>query len=54
MLVYIKMPTIVDILTIISMINKLSESLKVRNVFIFQHSYINSFYEQLKFYAQLS
>ena len=44
------MPTIVSILTFISMINTTSESLKAKNVSIFQHF---SFYEQLKFYAQL-
>ena len=47
----VKMPTIVDILTFISMINKMSETLKARKVFIFQHF---SFYEQLQFRAQLS
>ena len=41
---------IVGILTIISMINETSESLKARKFFIFQHF---SFYEQLKFRAQL-
>ena len=45
------MPTIVGILTFISMINKTSESSKERQIFIFQHF---SFYEQLKFHAQLS
>ena len=51
MLINVKMPTIVGILSFISMINTPSESLKTRKVFIFQHF---SFYEQLKFYAQLS
>ena len=51
MLINIKMPTIVGILTFISMINNPSESLKARKIFIFQHF---SFYEQLKFRAQLS
>ena len=51
MLINVKMPTIVGILTFISMINTTSESLKVRKVFIFQHF---SFPGQLKFHAQLS
>ena len=42
---------IVDILTSISRINTSSESLKAQNTYLFQHV---SFYEQLKFYAQLS
>ena len=50
-LINVKMPTIVGILTFISMINKTSESLKARKACIFQHY---SFYEQLKFDAQLS
>ena len=50
-LINVKMPTIVGILTFVSMINETSESLKARKVFIFQHF---SFYEQLKFSAQLS
>ena len=37
MLLIVKMPTNVVILTIISMINKTSESLKAGKVFIFQH-----------------
>ena len=37
MLINIKMPIIVDILTFVSMINTTSESLKPRKVFIFQH-----------------
>ena len=41
----------VKMATFISMINTISESFKARKVFIFQHF---SFYEQLKFYAQLS
>ena len=45
------MPTIVDILTIICIINTAFESLKARKVFIFQYF---SFYEQIKFHAQLS
>ena len=48
-LVNVKMPTTVGILTIISMMNKTSESLKARTVFIFQHF---SFYEKLKFHTQ--
>ena len=49
----VKMPTIVDILTFISMINTIHvfESLKAIKVLIFQ--YIR-FYEQLKIHAQLS
>ena len=45
------MPTIVDILTFMSMINSTSERLKARNFFICRYF---SFYEQLKFWAQLS
>ena len=51
MLINIKMPTIVGILTFISMINASSDSLKARIVLIFQQF---SFYEQLNFHAQLS
>ena len=47
LLINVKMPTIVGILTFI-MINKTSEGLKARKVFIFQHF---SFHEQLKFCA---
>ena len=47
----VKMPTIVVILTFISMINTTSERLKARNFFICQYL---SVYEQLKFLAQLS
>ena len=50
LLINIQMPTIVDILTFLSMINTSLDSLKAK-VFIFQHL---GFYEQLKFYAQLS
>ena len=46
------MPTIVGILTFISMINTPSERLKEINVFIICQYF--SFYEQLKFRAQLS
>ena len=45
------MPTIVGILTFISIIDTISEGLKARNFFICQHF---SLYEQLKFRAQLS
>ena len=51
MLINVRMPTIVGILTFISMINTTSESFEARNVIIFKHF---SFYDQLKFYAQLS
>ena len=51
MLINVKMPTIDVILTFISMINAKSERLKARNFFILWHY---SFYEQLKFHAQLS
>ena len=43
MLIIVKMPTIVGILTIISMINTTPESLKARKVCNFQHF---RFYEQ--------
>ena len=46
LLINVKMPIIVDILTFISMINTQSERLKARNYFICQYF---SFYEQLKF-----
>ena len=42
----VKMPTVVGILTYISMMNTTSERLKARNCFICQHF---NFYEQLKF-----
>ena len=51
MLIHVKMPIIVGILTFISMINTTLNSLKAKEVFIFQHV---SFYEQLKFHARLS
>ena len=51
MFINVKMPTIVGISTFISMINTISESLKARKHVIFQ---CFSFYEQLKFHAQLS
>ena len=51
MLINVKMPTIVGILTFISIINTTSERLKARNFFICQYC---SFYEQLNSRAQLS
>ena len=51
MLINAKMPTIVGILTFISMINETSQSLKARKEFIFL---LFGFYQQLKFHAQLS
>ena len=51
MFINVKMPTIVGILTFISMINTAYDRLKARKVFIIQHF---SFYEQLKFHAKLS
>ena len=51
MLINVKMPTIVGILTFISMINTTSERLVARNIFICRKF---SFYEQLKFHTQLS
>ena len=48
MLINVKMPTIVGILKFNSMINTTSEFLKAIKVVFF------SFYEQLKFFAQLS
>ena len=48
MLINVKMPTNIGILTFISRINTISESLKARKVFIFQHF---GFYELLKFYV---
>ena len=47
MLINVKMPTIVGILTFISMISTPSKSLKARKVFIFQDF-------SLKFHAQFS
>ena len=46
MLINVKMPTIVGILTFISVINTLSESLKAIKIVFFQHF---SFYNQLNF-----
>ena len=51
LLINVKMPIVVGILTFVSMTNTTPESLKARKVFIFQYF---SFYEQLKFHAQLS
>ena len=51
LLINVKMPTIVGILTFISMINTKSERLKARNFFVCRYF---SFYEHLKFRAQLS
>ena len=51
LLINVKMPTIVGILTFISMIITISESLKTRHVFICRYSI---FYELLKFRSQLS
>ena len=51
MLINVKMPTIVAILTFISMVNTTSESLKAKTIFIVQHF---SFYNQLKFYSLLN
>ena len=51
LLINVKMPTIVGILTFISMINTTSERLIARNFFTFWYL---SFYEQLKCRPQLS
>ena len=51
MLINDKMPTVVGILTFISMINTTSERFKARHFFICRYF---SFYEQLKFRAQSS
>ena len=51
MLINVKMPTIFGIFTVVSMMNRTSESLKAKKVFIFQYF---SFYKHLKFHAQLS
>ena len=45
LLINVKMPTIVGILTFISMINNTFESLKARKVFIQEHF---SFYDKLE------
>ena len=51
LVINVKMPTIVGILTFISMMNTTSERLEARNFYICRYF---SFYEQLKFCAQLS
>ena len=51
LLMNVIMPTIVGILTFISMINTTSERLRARNFFICRFL---SFYEKLKFCAQMS
>ena len=51
LLINVIMPTIVGILTFMSMINTTSERLKVKSFFICRFF---NFYEQLKFRAQLS
>ena len=51
LLINVKIPTYVVIFTFISMKNTTSERLKARNLFICVYF---SFYEQLKFRAQLS
>ena len=51
MLINVKMPTNVGILTFISMMNTSLDSLKAGEVFIFEHFCFN---ERLKFYAQQS
>ena len=51
LLINVKMPAIVGILTFISMINTTPDRLKARNFFICRYF---SFYEQMKFRAQLS
>ena len=51
MLINVKMPTIVGILTIISMINTASESSKARKIILVHHF---SFNEGMKCHAQLS
>ena len=51
MLINVKMPTIFGILTFMSLIKTISESLKARKVFFFQNF---RFSLQLKFHAQLS
>ena len=51
LLIKVKMPTLVGILTFISMVNTTYERLKARNFFSCRYF---SFYEQLKIRAQLS
>ena len=50
LLINVKMPTIISILTFISMISTTSERLKARNIFNYRYF---SFNEHLKFRAQL-
>ena len=51
LLIIVKMPTIVGILAFISMINTTYERLKAINFYV---CWFFSFYEQLKFRAQMS
>ena len=51
LLINVKMPTVVGILTFITMINTTSKNLKAKNIYIF-HDF--SCYEQLKFHAELN
>ena len=51
LLINVKMTTIVGILTFMSRINTTSQSLQARNLLIYRYF---TFYEQLKFCAQLS
>ena len=51
LLINVKMPSIVGILTFINMINTTSERFYARNFHVFRYF---SFYEQLKFRAQLN
>ena len=51
LLINVKMPTSVGILTFISRINTLFECFEAGQILIFQHF---SFYEQIKFHAQFS
>ena len=51
LLINVKMPTVVGILTFISRINTISEGFKAIKIVIYHHF---TFYEHLKFYAQLS
>ena len=53
MLINVKMPTIVGILTLISRINAMSESSKTGK-FVFSLIVFHSFYDDLKVHAQFS
>ena len=53
LLINVKMPTIVGILTFISRVNRTSERLKARHSSYVDILVFMSFYEQLKFRAQL-